>query len=107
MAVTGLASLAVKVAGLDAALAGRAHVYLGPVIRPRQREINAGIRGNGIDPTGPHFCVLVDDLDAAIRELDSRGIEHLRAARGDVVQIWITDPAGNTIELQQDPEARA
>jgi catechol 2,3-dioxygenase-like lactoylglutathione lyase family enzyme len=68
--------------------------------------VDAAMRGNGIEPTGPHFCVLVDDLDAAIRELDSRGIEHLRAAQGDVVQIWIIDPAGNTIELQQDPEAR-
>jgi catechol 2,3-dioxygenase-like lactoylglutathione lyase family enzyme len=66
--------------------------------------------GRGIDPTGPHFCVEVDDLDAAVAELTGRGIEHLRATQQrpgtdqEAVQIWITDPAGNTIELQQgDP----
>ena len=65
----------------------------------------------GIDPTGPHFCVEVDDLDAAVAELDDLGIDHLRATQtrpvtGDeVVQIWIADPAGNTIELQQGEPA--
>jgi catechol 2,3-dioxygenase-like lactoylglutathione lyase family enzyme len=56
-----------------------------------------------IDPTGPHLCVGVDDLDAAIGELDDRGIPYVRGAQGDVVQIWITDPSGFTVELQQDP----
>ena len=42
------------------------------------------------------------DLDAAIAELEARGIEYLRGAQGDVVQIWILDPAGNVIELQQE-----
>lgn len=59
--------------------------------------------GSGpIRPTGNHFCVGVDDLDAAIAELDERGVAYVRAAQGDVVQIWVADPAGNTIELQQD-----
>jgi len=66
--------------------------------------VDAPHAGHGIDPTGPHFCVYVEDLDAAIRELDAAGIELLRGAQGDVVQIWIVDPAGNTIELQQDKE---
>ena len=26
------------------------------------------------------------------------------APRGAVVQIWFADPAGNTIEIQQDPD---
>lgn len=57
----------------------------------------------GIDPTGNHFCVAVDDLGGAIAELEARGIEHVRAVRGERnVQIWIADPAGNTIELQQE-----
>ena len=43
-------------------------------------------------------------LDAAIAELDAKGIEYKRAVQGESnVQIWINDPAGNTIELQQDP----
>jgi catechol 2,3-dioxygenase-like lactoylglutathione lyase family enzyme len=65
--------------------------------------VGAPSRGQGIDPTGHHFCVAVDDLTAAIAELDARGIEYLRAVQGGTtVQIWITDPAGNTIELQQE-----
>ena len=65
--------------------------------------VDAPSRGVGIDPTGPHYCVYVDDLDAAIDELVEQDIAYVRGAQGDVVQIWITDPAGNTIELQQDP----
>jgi catechol 2,3-dioxygenase-like lactoylglutathione lyase family enzyme len=57
----------------------------------------------GIDPTGNHYCVAVADLDAAIAELEARGIEYRRAMQGEgTVQIWINDPAGNTIELQQE-----
>jgi glyoxylase I family protein len=64
--------------------------------------VDAPSRGTGIDPTGPHLCVLVEDLDAAIAELEDAGIDYLRGAQGPVVQIWIVDPAGNTVELQQD-----
>ena len=66
-------------------------------------RVGAPASGPGIDPTGDHFCVAVDDLDAAIAELGVRGIDYMRAVQGeDTVQIWITDPAGNTVELQQD-----
>jgi len=60
-----------------------------------------------IDPTGPHLCVGVDDLDAAIAELDERDIPYVTAQQGDVVQVWIVDPSGFTIELQADPAATA
>jgi catechol 2,3-dioxygenase-like lactoylglutathione lyase family enzyme len=56
-----------------------------------------------IDPTGPHICFGVEDLDAAIAELDGAGIPYERGAQGTIVQIWITDPSGFTIELQHDP----
>jgi catechol 2,3-dioxygenase-like lactoylglutathione lyase family enzyme len=60
----------------------------------------------GIDPTGNHYCVAVADLDAAIAELEALGIEYRRAVQGEgTVQIWIADPAGNTIELQQETRA--
>ena len=68
--------------------------------------VDAPRAGTGIDPTGPHFCVLVDDLDAAIAELDAGGVPYRRGAQGDVVQIWVVDPAGNTVELQQDRTTR-
>lgn len=65
--------------------------------------VDAPASGTGIDPTGDHFCVSVDDLEAAVAELEERGIEYLRAVQGaGTVQIWIADPAGNTIELQQE-----
>ena len=65
--------------------------------------VGAPASGRGIDPTGHHYCVAVEDLDAAIAELEERDIEYVRAVQGeDTVQIWITDPAGNTVELQQD-----
>ncbi len=65
--------------------------------------VAAPSKGAGIDPTGPHFCVTVDNLAAAVAELEASGIDFERAVQGQgTVQIWIVDPAGNTIELQQD-----
>ena len=59
--------------------------------------------GDGpIRPTGPHLCFAVTDLDAAVAELDEAGIEWVRAWQGTTEQVWLCDPAGNTIELQQE-----
>ena len=69
--------------------------------------VGAPPSGPGIDPTGHHYCVAVEDLDAAIAELEERGIAYVRAVQGEnTVQIWINDPAGNTIELQQERASR-
>jgi catechol 2,3-dioxygenase-like lactoylglutathione lyase family enzyme len=69
--------------------------------------VGAPPTGNDIDPTGPHFCVAVEDLDAAVAEIEARGIEYVRAVQGaGTVQIWIRDPAGNTLELQQETGQR-
>jgi catechol 2,3-dioxygenase-like lactoylglutathione lyase family enzyme len=69
--------------------------------------VGAPPRGTPIDSTGHHFCVAVDDLDAAVTELEERGIAYERAVQGEsTVQIWIRDPAGNTIELQQETGVR-
>jgi len=65
--------------------------------------VGAPASGATVDPTGNHYCVAVDDLDGAIAELEARGIEYTRAVQGEhTVQVWIADPAGNTIELQQE-----
>ena len=53
------------------------------------------------DPVADHWCVEVDDIDAARDELVARGIDFVEAAQGAVVQLWIADPAGRTLELQQ------
>lgn len=70
--------------------------------------VGAPPRGSEIDSTGNHFCVAVEELDEAIAELEARHIPYERAVQGTgTVQIWISDPAGNTIELQQDRAAPA
>jgi catechol 2,3-dioxygenase-like lactoylglutathione lyase family enzyme len=62
---------------------------------------------NAIDTTGHHYCVAVEDLDGAIRELEASGIEYVRGVQGEgTIQIWIADPAGNTIELQQETNSK-
>ena len=69
--------------------------------------VGAPPTGEAIDPTGHHFCVGVDDLEGAVAELEARGIPYLRAVQGaGTVQIWINDPAGNTVELQQETPPR-
>lgn len=64
--------------------------------------VGAPPEGSEIDPTGPHFCFGVEDIEAAVAELEERRIPYRRGSQGPVVQIWVADPAGNTIELQQD-----
>jgi catechol 2,3-dioxygenase-like lactoylglutathione lyase family enzyme len=65
--------------------------------------VDAPMRGApAIDPTGPHVCFGVEDLDEAIAELEHAGIPYEQGRQGDVVQIWIVDPSGFTIELQAD-----
>jgi catechol 2,3-dioxygenase-like lactoylglutathione lyase family enzyme len=58
-----------------------------------------------IRPAGPHVCFAVTDLADAIAELDGLGIPYVEGAQGATVQIWFVDPAGNTIEIQQETDA--
>jgi catechol 2,3-dioxygenase-like lactoylglutathione lyase family enzyme len=65
--------------------------------------VGAPPQGTPIDSTENHYCMAVADLDGAIAELDQQRIPYQQAGQGKgTLQIWITDPAGNTIELQQD-----
>ena len=66
--------------------------------------VDADAGDGAVRPAGPHVCFAVDDLDAAVAELEAGGIPYLRGAQGPVVQIWFADPAGNTVEIQQDPD---
>jgi catechol 2,3-dioxygenase-like lactoylglutathione lyase family enzyme len=66
--------------------------------------VDAPAGETAIRPTGPHVCFGVDDLEGAIAELERDSVPYRRGAQGDVIQIWVVDPAGNTIELQQDPD---
>lgn len=63
--------------------------------------VDAPRSGAEIDPVADHWCVEVDDIDAARTELQQADIAYAEGAQGEVVQIWIRDPAGQVIELQQ------
>jgi catechol 2,3-dioxygenase-like lactoylglutathione lyase family enzyme len=54
------------------------------------------------DDKGQHFALRVDDLDAAIGELRGRGIQVTDGFPvGTGRQAFLSDPAGNRIELHQ------
>lgn len=54
-------------------------------------------------PIMKHFCLEVEDLDAVIDTLTSRGVEVTPKKQGgdQSIQAWITDPSGVRIELMQ------
>lgn len=63
--------------------------------------------GTPIDPSNHHVCFGVTDLAAATADLDAAGVEWVSADQtqvdGTIVrQVFLADPAGNTIELQED-----
>ena len=61
--------------------------------------IQAALEVRAREPFGPHIAFYVEDLDAAVAELAAAGVEfdHFPGF------VFCADPAGNTIELQQDP----
>lgn len=71
-------------------------------------------RRDGIDPTGPHIAVQVENLEESKKMLDEMGIKYLDAAvmmknmklsdeQMKMVgrQVWVADPDGNVLELQE------
>ena len=51
-----------------------------------------------------HLCLVVDDLEATLRDLASRGVAAdgpARQGKDHNWQAWLTDPDGNRIELMQ------
>jgi catechol 2,3-dioxygenase-like lactoylglutathione lyase family enzyme len=65
--------------------------------------VDAPVADAPIRSTDAHVCLAVDDIGAAIAELEGAGISYERAAQGPVVQVFIADPVGNIIELQERP----
>lgn len=51
------------------------------------------------NPLGPHVAYYVENIEAAEQYLSAQGIRHQRV---DNI-LFTSDPAGNTIEFQQDP----
>jgi catechol 2,3-dioxygenase-like lactoylglutathione lyase family enzyme len=62
-----------------------------------------------LQPTSHHhFAVTVDDLEPVYRAAERRGAfdrqsfgNHLVELPGDVVQLYVRDPAGNLVEINQ------
>jgi catechol 2,3-dioxygenase-like lactoylglutathione lyase family enzyme len=62
------------------------------------------IQGEAPANVGQHFALQVADIDAAIAELRAAGVEVTDAfevAPGAARQCFVSDPAGNGIELHQ------
>jgi catechol 2,3-dioxygenase-like lactoylglutathione lyase family enzyme len=59
-----------------------------------------------VDPSRHHVCFGVVDLDGAVAELVAAEIPFVRGSQQQhervIHQVFFTDPAGNTIELQED-----
>ncbi len=58
----------------------------------------------GADAGYNHFCLLVDDIHATVKELGERGLPIIGAPTMGVdnnYQFWVTDPDGNRIELME------
>jgi len=55
-------------------------------------------------PNGTHVSFYVDNIDEAIAQVKSTCKEVLHVGEGKGQIIWFKDPAGNTLELQQDPD---
>jgi len=64
--------------------------------------VDADLGNDAIRPTDVHVCLAVDDIDGAIRELDQANVPYRLASQGPVTQVFLADPSGNIIELQQD-----
>ena len=63
--------------------------------------------GGTPDPTQSHVSWYVEDLDVATQELEEHGFDMRVMGEGLAKIIWILDPCGNIVELQQDPNFSA
>jgi len=64
------------------------------------------IEGKPPPGLGQHFALLVDDLDGTVTELRDRGVEVSDPRPvGTSRQAFVSDPAGNLVELHQSSAA--
>jgi catechol 2,3-dioxygenase-like lactoylglutathione lyase family enzyme len=103
---------------LDASLAFYQQVLgLGQLPRPRLAVPGAWLSAGAVEvhlnsrralstevdgPSPVHICFGVWDLEQAVAELRAANVAFVEGGSLDVRQIWLRDPAGNAIELQED-----
>jgi catechol 2,3-dioxygenase-like lactoylglutathione lyase family enzyme len=67
--------------------------------------VDADAGTDSIRPTAAHVCLAVESIQDAVDRLDAAGVPYLTAAQGPVMQVFLADPSGNMVELQQDRAA--
>jgi catechol 2,3-dioxygenase-like lactoylglutathione lyase family enzyme len=72
--------------------------------RTQMHLIGIPKKGEPREPFNTHVSWFVEDLDVALGEIQAAGLEFRQMGEGLARIVWISDPAGNTVELQQDPE---
>ncbi|MBQ0719178.1 MAG: hypothetical protein KBT88_12475 [Gammaproteobacteria bacterium] len=65
-----------------------------------ERKVLKELAGKPGDPMGPHTAFYVEDIDAVETHLTANNIAYHRMDQF----IFSSDPEGNTVEFQQDPE---
>lgn len=112
--MTAIHHVAVVVDDLDRAIGFYTRVLGFPLSAERPGTLGPGawldvggqqvhlIQGSPGPARGQHFAVLVDDLDTEVRRLRAEGFEVSDPAPvGAARQSFLTDPAGNAIELHE------
>lgn len=61
-------------------------------------------KGEPRDPANNHVSWYVQDIGAAVAAIMAKGLEMETIGEGRGQVVWISDPAGNTMEFQQDPD---
>ena len=72
--------------------------------RTQMHLIGIPKKGELREPVNTHVSWFVENLDTALADIHAAGLEFRQLGEGLGRIIWIADPAGNTVELQQDPE---
>lgn len=88
----------------------RSDLRLAPTL-DQDRNANRGTPGlghprdDGLEmPNDSHLSLFAADIDEAVAEVKGRCDEVLHISEGNDQIIWFKDPAGNTIEFQQDTD---
>lgn len=72
--------------------------------RTQMHLIGVPKKGELREPFNTHVSWYVEDLDVALADIQAAGLEFRQLGEGLARILWIADPAGNTVELQQDPD---
>ncbi|HAD08511.1 MAG TPA: hypothetical protein DCF62_03430 [Porticoccaceae bacterium] len=77
---------------------GQVHVIAcGPDV---ERHVMKELAGKDGDPMGPHTAFYVEDIEATEKHLLDKEVKYFRMEGF----IFASDPTGNTVEFQQDPD---